>query len=50
MGTETLERLDQLERLRSENTLHRPIITHTIDSYRIHFIPSQTYVVCRGYD
>ena len=31
-------RLEQLERLRSENTPHRPMITHTIDSYQI---PSQ---------
>ena len=30
--------LEQLERLRSENTPHRPMITHTIDSYQI---PSQ---------
>ena len=29
---------DELERLRSENTPHRPMITHTIDSYQI---PSQ---------
>ena len=50
MGTKTLERLEQLERRRSENTLHRPIITHTIDSYRIYFSPSQMYVVCREYD
>ena len=30
--------LEQLERLHSENTPHRPMITHTIDSYQI---PSQ---------
>ena len=27
--------LEQLERLRSENTPHCPMITHTIDSYQI---------------
>ena len=27
--------LEQLERMRSENTPHRPMITHTIDSYQI---------------
>ena len=31
-------KLEQLERLHSENTPHRPMITHTIDSYQI---PSQ---------
>ena len=31
-------KLEQLERLRSENTPHHPMITHTIDSYQI---PSQ---------
>ena len=31
-------KLEQLERLRSENTPHRLMITHTIDSYQI---PSQ---------
>ena len=30
--------LEQLERLRSEDTLHRLMITHTIESY---WIPSQ---------
>ena len=29
-----LNQLEQLERLRSENTPHRPMITHTIDSYQ----------------
>ena len=29
------QKLDQLERLRSENTHHLPMITHTIDSYQI---------------
>ena len=28
-------KLEQLERLRSENTPRRPMITHTIDSYQI---------------
>ena len=27
--------LEQLERLRPKNTPHRPMITHTIDSYQI---------------
>ena len=36
--SESLDELEQLERLRSENTPHRPIITHTIDSDQI---PSQ---------
>ena len=30
-----LNKLEQLERLRSENTPHRRMITHTIDSYQI---------------
>ena len=29
------QKLDQLERLRSENTHHLPMVTHTIDSYQI---------------
>ena len=33
-----LNQLEQLERLRSENTPHCPMITHTIDSYQT---PSQ---------
>ena len=28
------QKLEQLERLRSENTPHCPMITHTIDSYQ----------------
>ena len=32
-------KLEQPERLRSENTPRRPMITHTIDSYQI---PSQS--------
>ena len=31
-------KIEQLERLRSENTPHRPMITHIIDSYQV---PSQ---------
>ena len=30
-----LAKLEQLERLHSENTPSRPMITHTIDSYQI---------------
>ena len=38
-------KLEQLKRLRSENTPRHPMIIHTINSYRIPFIPSQNYVV-----
>ena len=36
--TITSQKLEQLERLRSEDTPHRLMITHTIESY---WIPSQ---------
>ena len=34
-GTNSFLKLEQLERLLSENTPCRPMITHTMDSYQI---------------
>ena len=40
-----LSKLEQLECLHSENIHHHPMITHTIDSYQVAFIPIQNKVV-----
>ena len=42
MNSIILRKLEQLERLRSKNTLRRPMIIYTIDSNRIPFIQVKT--------